>query len=299
MGVLPGQSFEFGQGFARSFCGFARRFSRFLVHAARVIAMESTSRAVEGEGQSSPEGAIKAGSKKMLIVFEGEGTLWNKSKVGLTEDDGDSVTRGKQVARLRPGCRDLLKKLFELNCAVAIWTTQTKRSAQPWLEAIFGEISAKFEFKWYREDCYIVERDDLAVKDTLQVIAAYPDYGFDRTLFVDHNFVSSATSCPGNTLLVPEYDYRDDVFLDEWVFELVKLMLDHLGGEGTIPEFFFGTRRPRATAYVVGVMERDELPISVVRKHYFDVCNHLSARNESSEEIKQKQSKILDTLRPD
>jgi hypothetical protein len=78
-------------------------------------------------------------------------------------------------------------------------------------------------------------------------------------------------SLPGNTLLVPEYVCRDDIFLDEWVFEILKLMLDHLGGGGTIPEFYFGTRRPRATAYIVGVMERDESPLSVVRKHYFDV----------------------------
>jgi hypothetical protein len=182
---------------------------------------------------------------------------------------------------------------------VAIWTTQTKRSAQPWLDAIFGELSAKFKFKWYKEDCYIVERDNILVKDTLQVVAAYPDYGFDKTLFVDHNFISGATFCPENALLVPEYVCGDDIFLDEWVFEIVKLMLDHLGGEGTIPEFYFGTRRPRATAYIVSVIERDEEPLSVVCKHYFDVYKHLEAKNESSEAIKKKQCKLLNTLRPD
>jgi hypothetical protein len=110
--------------------------------------MESTSRASgKGDGQSLPErgtglggGAIEACRKQMLLVFEGEGTLWHKLRVAQFEEDADCMTRGKQTARLRPGCRDLLKKLFDLNCAVGIWTTQTKRSAQPWLEAIFGEL---------------------------------------------------------------------------------------------------------------------------------------------------------------
>jgi hypothetical protein len=204
----------------------------------------------------------------MLIVFEGEGTLWHKLRVAQFEEGSDSVTRGKQTAHSQPGCRDLLNKLFALNCAVEIWTTQTKRSAQPWLEAIFGqELFQQLEFKWYKEDCFILDRDDIAVKDSLQVVAAYPSYGYEKTLFVDHSFLSCSTSLPRNTLLIPEYVCKDDVFLDEWVFELMKLMLDHLDNEGTIPKFWFGTRRPRATAYVLDLIQSDSIPLSVVKKN--------------------------------
>lgn len=44
-----------------------------------------------GEGESgSGGGAI--GGKKMLIVFEGEGTLWHKSRICQAEEDGEAVT---------------------------------------------------------------------------------------------------------------------------------------------------------------------------------------------------------------
>jgi hypothetical protein len=59
-----------------------------------------------------------------------------------------------------------------------------------------------------------VERDDIAMKDSLQVVAAYPEYGYDKTVFVDHSFVCTSTSLPENTLLVPEYVCRDDIFLN-------------------------------------------------------------------------------------
>ena len=82
--------------------------------------------------------------------------------------------------------------------------------------------------------------------------AKFKDFGYQKLLFVDHDYFSHASSLPGNLLLVREFKGRlPDVFLETWVWEIVKATVKYCSKPGiTVPHFMFNTKRPRASGLI-------------------------------------------------
>jgi hypothetical protein len=198
---------------------------------------------------------------RMLVVFEGEGTLWWRLKSGkdiepVGEDvrPEDVIKRGKTILQLRPGLREVLSKMLDSNIAIGFWTVEARQKEKAWMVDIFGKsLLDRLLFTWYADKTSLVGRE-ARVKESAVVAAKFPQYGYSRTLFVDHDFMSHAMSLPGNLLLTGRFSgCLPDVFLESWVWEMVKVMLDWLekpSVTSTIPHFLLSTNRPADQAQI-------------------------------------------------
>jgi hypothetical protein len=190
--------------------------------------------------------------KRLLVVFEGEGTLWCKVKGKDRAADGVYRTRTKSTVQLRPGLLAVLHRMLDLHIDVGLWCSDTLIKIDPWLETILGEeICEKLRFRWFQNKTFQYG-GGIRVKESAQIAAAFPEFGYSHVLFVDHNFYSHAMSLPGNLLLVREFKGDlPDVFMECWVWEQVKVLLNWLDRpEHTVPEFLLNTKRPRAQGIV-------------------------------------------------
>ena len=196
---------------------------------------------------------MSVASKKLLVVFGGEGTLWFQlTKKDRKPSEGHLVTKGKgkSVVVLRPGVRDVLDRIVLAGHSIALWSNGKAKAETPWLEPIFGkELREKFKFTWFAERSTTVWKDDdkADVKESAIVAASYPEYGYKRTLFVDHDYIAHCASLPGNLLLVNRFEGKHpDVFMENWVWPMMKALEEFLEKGGTsVPQFFLSTKRPR------------------------------------------------------
>lgn len=122
---------------------------------------------------------------KMLVVFEGEGTLWWKLKsgkdiepVGEDVQPEDVIKRGKQIVQLRPGLREVLSRMLDSNIAVGLWTVEARQKEKAWMVDIFGKsLFDRLLFTMYSDKTSLVGRE-ARVKESALVAAKYPQYGY-------------------------------------------------------------------------------------------------------------------------
>jgi hypothetical protein len=193
-------------------------------------------------------------AKSMLVVFEGDGTLWWRP--GPKEKpEGDLVTRGKHVVQMRPGLREVLTRMLESDVAIGIWTIEASNKVKQWLPDILGRaIFDRLLFSWFGNRTTGVG-NGVIIKESAQVAAAFPQYGYGRTLFVSHDYLNHCLSLPGNLVLVrPFTGTIPDIFLEAWVWKIVRIIQDEWLAEpsptSTVPHFLFNTNRPAERACI-------------------------------------------------
>ena len=243
--------------------------------------------------------------RQLLIVFEGEGTLWWRptGKETATSEDvvrkGPPGKQGKQVLQLRPGLREVLGKIVEAGHAIAIWSNESSQRENSWLNYVLGsELRAKLLFTWYSNRSTVV--GTFKVKESSQVMATFPDFGYNRTVFVDHDYMSHSLSLPGNLLLVRRFSGQLlDIFLESWVWEMVTALEEFLEvPEQTVPQFFLHTKRPQEQALVEEMISHRGADLNLARGLKRLVTRECKKFAPDAEKLRKEQEDILDVEFP-